>query len=117
MIERIGDYIYEVAHLEDGGVAKSIQGCAIKLVISGQSSVEVNNNLPLEISYRDWQGNLLEDETHPITVNVGEQNLILIPGNGKAEFDFVSEIPGRFGLRASAEFTCDRAEMEVIVNE
>ncbi|MGB9826796.1 MAG: hypothetical protein ACPLRU_08985 [Desulfofundulus sp.] len=93
---------------------------ATKLIILGSNTTTVNVQLPLIVSYRDWQDNLLQGENRPIHITVtgpGQaQELILTPVNGQAEFNFVSVVPGTFKIQVTAEFPCEPAEIEVVVS-
>lgn len=113
--------VEEVETENQAAIVKTHYCFAKKLVISGSGAAAVGSLLPVIVAYQDWQGNSLPDENRPIHVSVtgpGQaQKLVLTPVNGQAEFDFVSEVPGAFVIRATAEFPCDPAEVEVIVNE
>ena len=119
-MHRIEDNIvYRVLELEDGGEVLAAVCHATKLIISGDRVTITNNVLSLKVTYRDWQGNLLLDENQPVHITVtgpGQaQELVLMPTNGQAEFDFVSAVAGTFKIRATAEFPCDPTELEVAV--
>lgn len=91
-----------------------------KLVISCKNEAKINAPITVTVFYYDWQNNPLPEENRPIRITVtgpGKvQDLILIPTNGQAEFDFISEIPGTFKIQATAEFPCEPAEIEVVVS-
>jgi len=120
MIETDGVYLYEIAQLENGGEARGIVGNHVKIVLTGDNLTEINTKLYLTASYCDWQGNPLPEENRTIYITVlgsGEaQEIVLEPMNGQCEFDFISEVPGTFIIRATAVFPCDPAEIEVVVS-
>ncbi len=116
--ERVVDGIaYKVQELENGGEALGAISHEIKLEIIGATSTTVSTILPLVVRYKNWQDNLLPNENRPILIRIEEQKLCLEPMDGQAEFDFISEYAGVFKIRATAEFPCDSAEIEVTVSE
>jgi hypothetical protein len=112
--------ILEVWKIPDGAICRTHYCWATKLVFSGGNATQINVNLSLIVQYKDWQDNPLPNENRPIHISVigpGQtQELVLTPTNGQAEFDFVSAVPGTFIIRATAEFACDLAEIEVTVS-
>lgn len=123
MFKQIGDEILMIEEVETEtqvAVIKTHYCWAKKLVISGSKVTMIDALLPLSVAYQDWQGNPLPDENRPIYITVvgpGQaQELILTPVDGQAEFDFVSAVAGTFIIRATAEFPCDPAEIEVVVS-
>lgn len=123
MFEQIGDEVFKVEEIKTESqvaIVKTYYCWAKKLVISGGGATTVNALLPVVVAYHDWQGNPLPEENRLIHVSVTgpgrAQELILTPVNGQAEFDFMSEVPGTFVIRATAEFPCDPAEIEVVVS-
>jgi len=114
------DVVYRKEILEDGCEVLVAVLMTKKILIISKTTTTVNTPIPISVVYFDWQDNPLPDENRPIRVVVtgpGQaQELILIPTNGQAEFDFVSEVPGTFKIQATAEFPCDSAEIEVVVS-
>lgn len=115
-----GDLVYVIEKSPNGNQVKSFKCATVKLAVNGPSIGVINSNIPIAVEYRDWQNNPLPDENCPIHITVtgpGQaQELVLTPTNGQAEFDFVSEVAGTFIIRATAEFPCDPAEIEVVVS-
>lgn len=113
--------ILTVWETPDGAICRTHHCWATKLTITGDNAAQINTSLPLIVQYKDWQNNPLPNENRPIHISVSgpgqAQELILTPTNGQAEFDFVSAVPGTFIIRATAEFPCDSAEIEVVVSE
>jgi len=92
-----------------------------KIILSGESQTVVGVTLPIVVKWQDWQGNDLVEETSNIKIIVtglGQpMEQTLTPVNGQTEFDFESSIAGTFIIQTEADFPCDFAELEVIVNE
>lgn len=101
-------------------VIKSFHCWPIKLAISGDVQAAVNTAIAFSVRYIDWQDNPLLNENRPIHITAlgpgQSQELVLTPADGQAEFDFVSAVAGIFKIRATAEFPCDSAEIEVVVS-
>jgi len=123
MFEQLGDEILRVEDVTTKNqiaIIKSHFCLAKKLAVEGPESAIVNNAVSITAKYQDWQNNPLSDENCPIHITVtgpGQaQELVLTPTNGQAEFDFVSEVPSTFIIRATAEFPCGPAEIEVVVS-
>lgn len=123
MLEQFGDEILTIEEIQTETQLATIKThyCwAKKLVISAGGATTVSTPLPVIVTYQDWQDNPLYDENRPIHISVtgpGQaQELVLIPTNGQAEFDFVSAVSGTFKIQATAEFPCDPAEIEVVVS-
>lgn len=123
MFERVDNEIMRIEEViteTQVAIVKTHYCWAKKLIISGCSATATNTPLPITVVYQDWQDNPLPDENRPIKITItgpGQPTeLVLNPVGGQAEFDFVSEVAGTFKIRATAEFPCDSAEIEVTVS-
>lgn len=123
MLEQYGDEILQCETIDTG--YQIIKICTHhcftrKIVATCEGQTTINTPITITLQYMDWQNNHLSDENRPVKVCVTgpgkTQELVLTPTNGQAEFDFVSEVPGTFTIKAEAEFPCDIAEIEVVVS-
>lgn len=91
-----------------------------KITLTGENNAVVNSPITITAKYETWQGELIPEENRDIKITITgpaePAEAILTPVNGQAEFDFVSPVEGTFKIRAKANFACDSAEMEVLVN-
>lgn len=120
MLEIVRDEVLEFKYVEtDNQIARIAEGhvCfCTKIILTGSATATVGVPVAITATYLTWEDKPLPDENRPIRVVANEQELVLTPTGGQAEFDFVSEVPGHFVIRATAEFPCDQAEIEVVVS-
>jgi len=124
MLKCVGDEVLDFKEINtETQTALVAEGCVCfttKIILTGPASLTMDIPATFRAEYYDWQGGSLIDENRPIHVSVSgpgqAQALVLTTVNGQTEFDFVSEVPGTFVIRATAEFPCDPAEVEVVVS-
>jgi len=105
----------------DGAICATHSGWVTKLALNCPTSGLVSTQVPIIVQYKDWEGNLLADVNDPVTITVdgpGEANqeLVLDMLSGQAEFDFISDIPGTFKIKAQTNILCDSVEVEVVIS-
>ncbi|MBC9785497.1 hypothetical protein H1S01_13395 [Heliobacterium chlorum] len=118
------DIVYRVLREDEKIQLKTFHCAVISLKIVGEESpLTVNTGRSLLVKYEDWQGKLLPNINTSVTLAVahgGDQTvtLPLTPVNGIGEFDFISEKPGIYFIKAVAEgFAHNPAEFRVEVTE
>lgn len=125
MLERIGDEILEFKNVDTGTqIARIAEGhiCfATKIVLMGAHSLTVGIPATFQAEYFDWEDSPLPEENRPIHVRIGENEVVVNPIGGVAEFDVVADyVPegGALVVEAVGDgFGCDPGGLEVTVVE
>ena len=92
-----------------------------KVVVTGPSSLTVGVPATYQAEYRDWQDNLLPNESRPIRIRAGEIESVVEPMVGAGEFDLVVDyVPegDKLIIEVCGDgFGCDRGVLGVTVIE
>jgi archaellum component FlaG (FlaF/FlaG flagellin family) len=118
-----GDLVFRVYSDGTGNETAKAVHCAVeRLVITGAGIGVVNTPVSLRVEFKDWQDNPLPEENREITITIdGEveepQTITLTPAGGVAEFDFIGEVPGTYGITAETQgITHDRGFTKVVIS-
>ncbi|MDQ7790211.1 MAG: hypothetical protein RDU41_09190 [Clostridia bacterium] len=92
---------------------------ATKIALTGPTTIQVGVPATYRVEYRDWQDNLLPNESRPIRIRAGEIESVVEPIVGAGEFDLVVDyVFDKLIIEVCGDgFGCDRGVLEVVVVE